>query len=69
MAQEEVTACERPRYFAYRVSGFSKVLRHFALEARGQWWFEEAGDATERKWTYTFDARSPLGKPVLFPIV
>ena len=51
------------------MSGFSKVLRHFALEARGQWWFEEAGDATERKWTYTFDARSPLGKLVLFPIV
>jgi polyketide cyclase/dehydrase/lipid transport protein len=68
-AQEEVTACEYSRYFAYRVSGFTNVLRFFTHEARGQWWFEDAGDSTKIKWTYTFNAQSPLRKLLLVPIV
>jgi Polyketide cyclase / dehydrase and lipid transport len=67
-AQEEVTACEPPHYFAYRVSGFTNILRHFTSGAEGQWWFEEAGDSTEVKWSYTFHARSVLTGVLLFPI-
>jgi hypothetical protein len=68
-AQEQVTACEYSRYFAYRVSGFTNVLRFFTDEARGQWWFEDAGDSTKIKWTYTFNAKSRLAKLALLPIV
>ena len=68
-AQEEVTACESPRYFAYRVSNFTNILRYFTDVAEGQWWFEEAGDSTEVKWTYSFHARSALTKLLLFLVV
>jgi hypothetical protein len=68
-AQEEVVACEPARYFAYRVSEFTNILRYFTREAEGRWWFEEAGDCTEVKWTYTFLARSVLARALLFPIV
>jgi|GEM_PF-378481 hypothetical protein len=68
-AREEVTACENPRYFAYRVSGFTNVFRSFTDEAEGQWWFEEAGDSTEVKWRSTFHARSALTRSLLIPMV
>ena len=68
-AQEQVTAYEYPRYFAYRVSGFTNVLRFFTHEALCQWWFEDAGDSTRITWTYTFNAKSPLRKLLLAPIV
>lgn|SRR5436309_2742128 len=69
-AREAVTACERPRYFAYRVSDFSGAVRHLAREARGQWWFAQAGeDTTDVVWTYSFIARSGVARMALLPVV
>ena len=45
-ARERVTACDPPAYFAYTVAEFSHSLRHLAVEGRGQWWFDAAGDAS-----------------------
>jgi Polyketide cyclase / dehydrase and lipid transport len=69
-AREEVTVCERPRRFGYRVAGFSGPVRHAAAEARGRWWFTEAGEgATDVRWQYTFVARSPPARLALAPVV
>ncbi len=68
-AFEEVTDCERPGYFAYRVSGFTNIIRFLAKDATGQWWFEEQGNETHVKWTYTFNAHNALTVLVLSPIV
>ena len=69
-AHERVTACQRPASFGYTVDGFTNVLRHFASEGRGQWSFEPAGDdATDVRWTYTFQARSAAAALLLTPVV
>jgi hypothetical protein len=68
-AFEEVTACQRPGYFAYRVSKFTNVIRLLAKDAAGQWWFEEKGSETYIKWKYTFNAHNALTALLLFPIV
>ncbi|MFX0202182.1 MAG: SRPBCC family protein [Candidatus Hodarchaeota archaeon] len=68
-AFEEVTVCERPSYFAYRVSKFTNVIRFFARDATGQWWFEEKGRKTYVKWKYTFYAYNAFTALLLFPIV
>jgi hypothetical protein len=68
-AFEEVMVCERPSYFAYRVSKFTNAIRFLADEATGQWWFEEKGSKTDVKWTYTFHAHNALTALLLFPIV
>lgn len=72
-AQETVTACEAPGYFAYRVSDFTHpLLRLLARDAVGEWWFGDAppaagaggapagrgAPATRVVWRYTFRARS-----------
>lgn len=67
-AQETVTEYDHPRYFAYTVRNFTNVLRPLVHGATGQWWFENRGEFTEVKWTYTFQARSPLTAMVMFPI-
>jgi hypothetical protein len=69
-AREAVTEYERPVYFAYRVAEFSNLIGRLASEARGKWWFTEAGDAsTDVKWTYLFVPRSLVSALVLFPVV
>ncbi len=69
-AHERVTACARPAVFGYTVNGFSGPVRHVAVEGRGQWWFEAAGDgATDVRWTYTFQARSRAAALLLTPVV
>lgn len=40
-AVEEVTAYERPTYFAYKSSQFTFALRYLAHGAAGQWWFTD----------------------------
>lgn len=70
-AEEEVTACEAPRSFAYRVSGFTHPLfRTLVTHAEGQWQFQEASQQTTRiEWVYTFHGRSPLTAMLLRPVV
>jgi hypothetical protein len=70
LAHERVTLCERPASFGYTVDGFSGPVRHVAVEGRGQWWFQAAGaDATDVRWTYTFQARSRTAALLLTPVV
>ncbi len=69
-ACEQVTACERPEFFAYRVSEISSQLGRLVLEGRGQWRFTEVDRcSTEVSWTYTFAARSRLARLALIPVV
>jgi Polyketide cyclase / dehydrase and lipid transport len=52
------------------VDGFSGPVRQAAVEGRGQWWFEAAGDgATDVRWTSTFQARSRAAALLLTPVV
>jgi hypothetical protein len=59
-AREQVTAYERPRYFAYRTSDYTFALRYLAKFAEGQWWFEDDANGTKVRWTYTFHAKGRL---------
>lgn len=59
-AREEVTAYERPRYFAYRTSDYTFALRYIAKFAEGQWWFEDDANGTRVRWTYTFHGKGRL---------
>lgn len=65
-AREEITALRRPGYFSYRVSDFSIAARHFVAAARGKWWFEQRGNSTLVRWTYTFEPRSLPRAPLAF---
>ena len=38
-AHEEIAAHERPRYFGYRVSGFTGSLRWLVSGVHGEFWF------------------------------
>jgi hypothetical protein len=64
-AREEVTAFERPRYFAYRVDNFTFAVRHLAKFATGEWWFERDGAGSHLRWTYTFHAKGRLTAALL----
>jgi hypothetical protein len=68
-AFEQVTACEPPHYFAYRVGGFSNFLKHLVEGAEGQWWFESDAQNTLVTWQYTFLCRNIFAALVMFPIV
>jgi len=68
-AFEEVTDCEHPSYFAYRVSKFTNIIRFLAKVASGQWWFTNKGSKTDIKWQYTFDAHNILTAILLLLIV
>jgi hypothetical protein len=67
-ARERLTAYEKPRGFAYVVSGFTGSLRFLAQEARGEWWFEEAAGGTTVRWRYVFVPRSVFARPLLWAI-
>jgi hypothetical protein len=64
---EQITAYERPRYFAYRVGPFEAgPLRRLVVDATGEWRFSACGggSATAIEWTYTFRPR-PFARPVV----
>lgn len=56
----EVTAYDRPRYFAYRTSDYTFALKYLADFAEGQWWFASDQSGTLVRWTDTFHAKFPL---------
>ncbi|MDH3600528.1 MAG: SRPBCC family protein [Candidatus Tectomicrobia bacterium] len=69
-SRETVLAANAPDYFDYRLTEFSSFfLRLLMQEARGQWWFTDAGNGTHTKWTYTAEARSILTVPILIPVM
>ena len=64
-AREEVTACEAPSFFAYRVKDFtSPLIGPLVDHATGEWWFTDAPamangrPVTRLVWRYTFILRS-----------
>lgn len=59
-SREEVTAYDRPAYFAYRTSDYTFALKYLAGSARGQWWFEDGDHQTHVRWTYTFTAKGAV---------
>jgi hypothetical protein len=68
-AHEEITDYERPRYFAYEVSGFTNSLRVLVQGARGEWWFSPGFDgSTEIRWRYTFKPRG-VARPIVALLV
>jgi hypothetical protein len=59
-AREEVTAYERPNYFAYRTDNYSFALKYISTGAKGQWWFNADNGLTHIKWSYAFTAKGPF---------
>jgi len=53
-----VTAYRRPEYFAYKTSEYTFALTFLATGATGEWWFKRDGNATELRWTYTFQGKN-----------
>lgn len=66
-AAEELTAFERPDYFAYRIA-FDSALGRLVHGARGEWWFEAEGETTRLRWRYTFEPRR-LTRPVIALVI
>lgn len=64
-ALEQLTHYDRPQYFAYRVSELTGPFGLLVQEAKGEWWFDQAGLSTSVKWRYTLTPRSALTWPVL----
>jgi len=66
-AQEALTAYQFPSHFAYTVKGFTGVLRFFASEAHGEWWFKQgsANQPTTVHWRYEFVSRSRWLEPIV----
>lgn len=68
--RETVTSATTPDYFAYRLTEFSSpAIARLVKEARGQWWFTDAGSGLQAKWTYTAESKTALGGLVLYPII
>jgi hypothetical protein len=68
--RETVKVATAPDYFAYCLTEFSsRMIGMLVQEANGQWWFTDEGSLTKAKWTYTAEARSVLGMPILFPVI
>ncbi|WP_411880844.1 SRPBCC family protein [Polaromonas sp. YR568] len=66
-ARETLVSYEYPSRFAYRITGFTGVLRFLASEAHGEWWFESVPgrSATSVRWRYEFISRSGILKPLV----
>lgn len=68
-ATEELELHDPPARFAYRVTGFTNMLRFFTEEARGRWSFAPAGADTAVTWTYGFVPRGPGSTVMLQAVV
>jgi hypothetical protein len=56
-AREQVTHCDAPNHFAYRVWDVSHpIVGSLSEEARGEWTVTPHPDGTLVTWTYTFTA-------------
>ena len=63
---ETITDVERPGiqrlgYFAYELTGFTKVFGTLVDHARAEWRFEAAEGGTRIAWSYTFFGRAGRG--------
>jgi hypothetical protein len=63
---EQITAFTRPSSFAYQIDEFEgTALRTFARRASGNWVFTEVEGGTRIEWTYAFEPRACVARPVL----
>lgn len=66
---EELTAIDRDRSFAYRAMGFSGPFGALVREGRGEWVFSQSPGGVGVVWSYAFTPRGPLAAPLLELIV
>lgn len=55
---ERLTQYDRGHSFAYELTGFTNVFRHFLQGVRGEWTFTPDGAGTVIRWTYEFKPRT-----------
>ncbi|ONI74368.1 hypothetical protein BWI15_13720 [Kribbella sp. ALI-6-A] len=53
-ANERLTEYVAPHSFAYELTDFTNLLRHFVAGVRGEWTFAPDGGGTLIRWTYEF---------------
>jgi hypothetical protein len=58
---ETTTDVDRPGFFAYELTDFTKVFGPLVDHARAEWRFEPDGGGTRITWTYTFFGRPGRG--------
>ncbi len=58
---ETTTDVERPGFFAYELTHFTKVFGPLVDHARAEWRFDPADGGTRISWSYTFVARPGRG--------
>ncbi len=69
-AYEEVTSCDRPELFSYKVSKFTGIFGFLVSGANGIWKFNCINnELTEMMWEYSFYAKGLLAHIVLKPII
>ena len=68
--REEVTSCDRPDLFAYKLSKFTGVFSLLVTGANGEWRFKRINSQlTEVSWEYYFDAKGTFTRLILQPII
>ena len=58
---ETTTDVDRPGFFAYELTDFTKVFGPLVDHARAEWHFDAAEGGTRITWTYTFFGRRGRG--------
>ena len=67
---EEVTSCDRPELFSYKLSKFTGMFGLLAAEAIGTWKFNYiSNELTEIVWDYSFYAKGIYTHLILKPII
>ena len=59
--RETTTDVERPGFFAYELTDFTKAFGPIVDHARAEWHFDAVEGGTRVTWTYTFFARPGRG--------
>ncbi len=68
--EEELVVFVKDEYFAYRVHNFTGAFGPLVREAKGEWRFTAVDPRRTRiDWTYSFEPRELIAKPVLWFIV
>jgi hypothetical protein len=67
---EEVTTCDRPELFSYKLSKFTGIFGLLVANAVGVWKFNAITDrVTEVIWEYSFYAKGKLAYPIVKPML
>ena len=61
---ETITDVEKPGFFAYELTEFTKLFKVLVHHARAEWRFTPDSEGTRVDWTYAFTARKGWGLAV-----